>query len=128
MKVVDKELKKVNDNAKKVHGTWYRFTSYAMKIVNTTEWYDCTEKLVGYDVSIKLERYCKKYLPEVKIVFCDDDVYASSVIFLIPHPTHGIRLVYIPQCTEIKNVFFLYESYFKQLNEALKELKYVYTK
>lgn len=85
-----------------------------------------SERLVGYDVMCKIERYIKRCCPEIKIVHCDDSVYASSIILLIPHPKHGIRIMYIPQCTGIQNQFFLYDNHYKLFMKELKKMEKVY--
>lgn len=109
------------------HKIWHKFEKFLMKHWgkdgNEVEMF---KRLVGYDISIKIEKYCKKHIPEVKIVYCDDEVYSSSVIFLIPHPKHGIRVLYLPQCTEIQNCFFLYPSMSKTLYLVLADMKELY--
>ena len=65
-----------------------------------------------------IEEYVKKH-PQIKIVRCDDSAYAGSDIVLIPHPKHGIRVMFFPQCTPIQNEFFLYGSDFQNLITAL---------
>lgn len=85
-----------------------------------------SKRLVGYDVMYKVERYVKRYLPEIKVIHCDDAVYSSSIILLIPHPTHGITIMFIPNCTDIQNQFFLYENHFINLMSALSSMSGVY--
>lgn len=87
---------------------------------------ELSRRLVGYEVLTKVKRYVERYLPEIKIVHVDDAVYAGSDLLLIPHPEMGITLLYIPQCTTVQNQLFLYENHYKELIQALKELKYVY--
>jgi len=81
--------------------------------------------LFGYKVICKIEEYAKNN-PEIKVVHCDDDVFASSIIVLIPHPTRGITVKFIPQCTELQNTFFLYDRSYEKFIETLNEMKYVY--
>ncbi len=87
-----------------------------------------SRKLVGYEVQKRMENYVNRFCPEIKIVNCDDSSYSTSRIFLIPHPTHGITVMFIPQCISVQNQFFLYENHFKQLVKSLKEMKSVYKK
>lgn len=89
---------------------------------------ELSRRLVGYDVMLKVETYIKKHCPEIRIVHCDDSVYASSNILLIPHPNHGITVIFIPQCTSVQNQMFLYERHFKDLMSALEDMKKVYKK
>lgn len=83
-------------------------------------------RIVGIDVMRKIEKYVKRYCPEIKIVKCDDDTYSSSIILLIPHPAHGISVMFVPQNTMIQNRFFLYDGHFTALTKALNDMKYVY--
>lgn len=89
---------------------------------------ELSRRLVGYEVMRKVERYIKKYCPEIRIIRCDDSLYAGSDILLIPHPNHGITIIFIPQCTTIQNQFFLYKSHHNELVKALKEMSSVYSK
>jgi len=84
------------------------------------------KRLVGYDVMSDIERYIKRYCPEIKIIHCDDSYHAGSTILLIPHPKMGITVMFIPQCTTIQNQFFLYDQHLKMLLKELKDMKYVY--
>ena len=81
--------------------------------------------LFRYKAICKIEEYAKNN-PEIKVVHCDDDVFASSIIVLIPHPTRGITVKFIPQCTELQNTFFLYDRSYEKFIETLNEMKYVY--
>lgn len=85
-----------------------------------------SKRLVGYDVQCKIEKYVERYIPEIKVLRCDDSEYTSSIILLIPHPDHGITIIFIPQNTKIQNRFFLYGKHHKELIEALTEMSYVY--
>jgi hypothetical protein len=89
---------------------------------------ELSRRLVGYDVMVKIERYVSRYCPEIKIVHCDDDHHAGSDLLLIPHIKHGISIIFIPQCTDTQNRFFLYESHCKELMKELKAMSYVYKK
>jgi hypothetical protein len=90
--------------------------------------YKLSHRLVGHEVIKRIENYCKRYLPEIKIVRCDDSVYSGSVILLVPHPNHGITVMFLPQCTNIQNQFFLYGGHYKQLMKALSEMESIYDK
>lgn len=136
-----------------MHNTWHKFQKY---ISNTfgkdlyTEWkiletlikegkikktryrdFNFTklnQRLVGYEVITKIKRWVNRYSPEIKIIRCDDAHYCGSIILLIPHPNHGITVIFIPQCTSIQNQFFLYDNHFDNLIEELNKMKeIVYT-
>lgn len=89
---------------------------------------ELSRRLVGYEAMCKVEKFVKRACPEIKIIRCDDSVYSGSDILLIPHPNHGITVIFIPQCTTIQNQFFLYKSHYKELMKALKEMGTVYGK
>lgn len=88
--------------------------------------YELSKRISGYEVICAVEKFIKRSCPEIKIVHCDDDVYAGSIILLIPHPKMGISVMFIPQCTGIQNRFFLYDTHFKMLISELKKMSYVY--
>ena len=98
-----------------------------IKYKDFNEW-ELSKRLVGYEVLEKMEKYVAKHCKEIKVVRCDDSVYAGSSIFLIPHPNHGITVLFVPQCTSIQNQFFLYDNHYKSLMKALKEMKDIYGK
>ena len=96
-----------------------------IKLKNYNE-YELSSRLVGYEVIEKIEKYVKRNAPEIKIIHCDDAIYAGSIILLIPHPEHGITMMFIPQLTDIQNQIFLYGGHYKMLLEELNKMKYVY--
>ncbi len=140
--------KEITENAMKCHAIWYKFSKFLTNAYGKDLWsgykyldknnkkfkyrnFDSTEfnkRLVGYDVMQRVERYINRFCPEIKIIRCDDAVYAGSIILLIPHPEHGITVMYIPQCTSQQNQFFLYGSHCKALIKGLTEMKKVYSK
>jgi hypothetical protein len=89
---------------------------------------ELSRRLTGYEAMCKVEKFVKRYCPEIKIIRCDDSVYAGSDILLIPHPNHGITVIFIPQCTTVQNQFFIYKNHHKELVKALKEMETVYGK
>jgi hypothetical protein len=138
---VDKSMKR----ALAVHKVWHKFSKWVEKtfgkdlvqnkemIVNKkkikykdiNEW-ELSKKLTGYEAMKKIERYVK-YNPEIKITYCDDDLYSSSFILLIPHINHGISVVFVPQGTGIQNRFFLYHNHWEYfIKELTKMGKKVY--
>ena len=146
-----KKTKTSFENTAKVHKVWHKFygwliKKYGMDLYSEWQYLEVkdnkgkkkklkyknfnekvlSEKLIGYEVMKSVKKYIKRYCPEIKIVSCDDAYYAGSYILLIPHPEHGITILYIPQCTGIQNQFFLYENYYKNLLDELKKMKYVY--
>lgn len=135
------------ENAGKCHRVWHKFSSYIQRTFgkDLVKWrwqklgdkkykirsFDQTEfsrRIVGYEVMRKIERWVERYCPEIKIIGCDDSVYAGSIILLIPHPQHGITVMFIPQCTSVQNQFFLYAGHFQNLTRELNKMKKNYPK
>jgi hypothetical protein len=140
-----KEIKKTMKEIEEVHKIWkkfhrflinkygedcrtkptvYTFGKKKVEIGGLNE-FKLSKKLVGYDVMQDIEKYAKRN-PDIKVIRCDDAVYASSMIVLIPHPKHGITMMFIPQCTEIQNRMFLYKNHFDWLMEELNKMKNIY--
>jgi hypothetical protein len=110
------------EHSMKVHKIWHKFEKFL--ISNYGE--NFHSKLSGYDVQKNIEKFVENKCPEIKIVNCDDEVFASSILVLVPHPKMGITILFIPQCTTIGNHFFLYESHFKSFTKELDKMKKVY--
>jgi len=144
-------LEKMFAHSKKIHRIWHKFDKWLTKTYGSDlygEWVrnkiklpnrkvktlkyrhfnemEFTKRLCGYEVMERIERYVKTHCKEIKIVYCDDETYSSSMILLIPHPEHGITVMFIPQNTSIQNRFFLYGNHFKMLEEEMEKMKYVY--
>lgn len=148
----DKELDKAVADSYDCHVIWHKFYNFIAKVygkdlsgpllvdkiknketgqtftIRTRSFneYELSKRLVGYEVMCRIKRWVDRYCPEIKIVHCDDSVYAGSDILLIPHPGHGVTIIFIPQCTGIQNQFFLYEGHYKNLMKELKEMRKVY--
>lgn len=132
--------------ARDCHKIWHKFSGYIVRKYGADlhgEWQymdvkgkklryrsfdnqELSRRLVGYEVMTAISRWVKRYCSEIQIVSCDDSVYAGSDILLIPHPKHGITIIFIPQCTTIQNQFFLYSSHYKEFIKKLTEMKSVY--
>jgi hypothetical protein len=147
----DKHVDNMVENAEDCHKVWHRFYGWLMKTYGKDLYtdgkpikykddkgkekefkfkhfneFELSRRLGGTEVIDKVEKYVKKYCPEIKIVRCDDSYYAGSIILLIPHPHHGITMMFIPQCSGIQNQMFLYDGHFKMLMKELNEMKSVY--
>lgn len=85
-------------------------------------------KYSGYDFSKRVEKWATKWPSDVRVVRCDDGVFAGSNLVLIEHRAAdaymGTTVVYIPQCTgEPPTDFFLYPSHRAGLLAALREIE-----
>jgi len=145
------EFDQIKSDAEEMHRIWHKFSKwlantygkdlYGPWVINkikksdgkilTLKYrsfndYELSKRLCGYEVICKVEKYVKKYCPEIRILSCDDESYSGSTLLLIPHPNHGITVMFIPQCTSIQNQFFLYNGHFKRLLQNLHEMKEIY--
>ena len=141
----NKEMKELIEDARKIHGIWFDFCKYMKKWyykevneykfdpktleqINTGKMikeFDVT-KMVGYECMQRVEKYAEKH-KDIRVTGVDDDVYSSSDLVLIPHPEHGITVIFIPQNTTINNQFFLYPGYLKYLQKELEEMSEKYS-
>jgi len=149
-KDIDENLKRMDGEAMRMHKVWHQFYGWLMKTYGKDlhsescevfvdndgkkkkfkykhfNDFELSQRLGGPDVVESVENYVKKYCPEIKIVRCDDAIYSGSIILLIPHPKHGITVMFIPQQSDIQNQFFLYLGHYEKLMEELKKMKKVY--
>ncbi len=109
------------ENLNSVHEASQKFEKFLIEMLGG----NYNSYLFGYKVICKIEEYAKNN-PEIKVVHCDDDVFASSILVLIPHPTMGISIMFVPQCTNVQNMFFLYDKHYSELIRVLSEMKYIY--
>lgn len=148
-----KLLADIKDRRGKIHGTWHKFSDYVVKIYGKDlhgKWQyvevtakngkkkkmryrsfnelELSRRLVGYEAMERIRKWARRYAPQIRFVRCDDSVYSGSDILLIPHPKHGITVIFIPQCTSVQNQFFLYKSHFEMLIKELNKMKRVYPK
>jgi hypothetical protein len=135
------------EKALTTHSVWHKFSKWMIKSFGNDlygEWqylevekgkklkyrnfnqFTLSQRIVGYDIICKIEKYVSRYCKEIKIINCDDDTHSGSIILLIPHPSHGITVFFIPQNTKVQNQFFLYESHCKNLIAELNKMKKVY--
>ncbi len=100
------------------HQIWHDFC----EMFGEGETGDGFYNLCGDEKMTQVEKWAENY-PEVVITRCDDNHHAGSLLVLIPHPTMGITIVFVPQATYSKDYFFLYPNHQKALIKALKSIK-----
>lgn len=80
----------------------------------------------GYRAVKRIVKFASKN-PEVIDVCCDDHIFSSSNIFLIPHSTKkkfmGVTMLFVPQCAEEQNIMFLYPGHLDNLIKQLTKLQ-----
>lgn len=99
----------------KIHRTWWDFSRFLK------DTYGELSELAGDHVIDGIEHYAEKH-PEIKVVPCDDTHHSSSILVLVPHPTMGITIIFVPQLTTENNQFFLYPNHLRALMHELTEM------
>lgn len=104
-----------------VHKVWHDFTSRFCE--NGGEW-----KVTGYDLMGAVREWSKAYPDDVRLVGCDDDHHASSLLVLVEHKAEdyymGTTVVFIPQCTGEDPIrFFLYPGHRFELFRTLLDIE-----
>jgi hypothetical protein len=119
-------VKIVNEND--VHRLWDLFES-RFKVGDGVEPEDW--KCVGFPLMQQVEQWARRH-SEVQIIRCDDALYSSSFIVLIPHQSrdmhHGVSMVSIPQngpngLPPAPTVMFLYPRAQKELIAGLVSIQ-----
>jgi hypothetical protein len=127
------------DNQDEIHKIWYDFCDYmkewyykevdeyedGVKTGNIVKFFD-TAKMMGDECLNRVDYYAKKH-KEIKIVDVDDDTFCGASLVLIPHPKFGMTVIFIPQCTGVNNMFFLYSHHLQELQETLNDMSDKYS-
>ncbi len=83
-------------------------------------------KVKGYDAMTRIKRFAEKN-PGLIEVRTDDDWFAGSSVFLVPHETDkkfmGVTVMVVPQCSPDGNLFFLYPEHLNHLIEELQKIQ-----
>lgn len=123
MSILNKQqIQELHQRSENIHKIYHEFCEYMKQWYHDDEGNFDSHELIGYEAIERVEEYVVLH-PEIKIAFCDDDVFSSSVIVLIPHPEMGTTAIFIPQCCSTLNQFFLYPNHLEYLLERLNEIK-----
>lgn len=100
------------------HRIWRDFTS---RFLHDDNW-----KYTGWELMKRVEKWAPKH-PTVKVTSCDDDLFASSIIVLIPHCTaykyFGTTMISIPQLSGDPCIMFLYPEHVRGLQSTLGDME-----
>lgn len=110
-------VRKIAESTKLKHQYWHAFWLFMQEKFgdNTADW-------AGDEVLTAVDQYAQEH-PEVIVVPVDDDSFSSSSLVLVPHPQMGISALFIPQCTQTQNQFFLYPAHLNALQQTLTKLQ-----
>ena len=119
-KCSDVEVQEMMDEATEIHTLWYALHEYAEKHGRNID------TLSGYDDMRMMDSFCKDN-PDIIRVHVDDSYHCNSYVYIIPHESEkkymGATVVFVPQCCDTKNQFFLYPSDNRGLMRACKLLE-----
>ena len=143
------------EDIKEMHRVWHKFSGWLIKTYGSdlhgtwikTTWVkedasgrkrnlkyrsfndlELSRRICGHEVIERIKRYVATHCTEINLVYCDDAYSSGSILLLIPHPAHGITVMFVPQATTIQNQFFLYNNHYKELIKVLKYMNNVYKK
>ena len=104
-----------------VHGTWWLFDRWCERNYGK----DYHAKLKGIDVITAVRQFAYRN-KKVKIVKCsdiaDDSHGDKAILVVIPHPSMGKTVIFIPEKSEVQNIFFLYPKREHELLEILNSM------
>jgi len=118
-----------------VHQTFNKFVKYLTKKYNKPTFVpdklqhlDFPEIELDFDQleGLDVMEYVKKFIrsnSDTKIVSCDDIMGSNSYLVLIKHTASGVSVFYIPQSTNIKNVFYMNST---QISGLITNLQILY--
>ena len=113
-------MKKKKDNflnppkSRNVHFVWHRFCKYFED--SKSDEFPPPYKWKGYALMCKIRKFVKKYPQDIRILRCDDDYHAGSILVTILHRSKydfmGTTVIFVPQCTGESPIrFFLYPGH-----------------
>ncbi len=118
-----------------IHQTFNKFVKYLTKKYNKpTSVPDNLKHLEFPTIELDFDRlegldvmeYAKKFVRsniDTRIVSCDDIMSTNSYLVLIKHKASGVSFFYIPQSTNIKNVFYMSST---QISGLITNLQILY--
>lgn len=108
-----------------IETAWSKFWDFAKEITGKVTYVEILKNLIGEENIEKIEEYVKNN-PEIKLVYCDDKLFNTSILLLIPNELQGISFIFIPQSTYSHNYFFFSKNRYTNLVQTLKDLSYIY--
>jgi hypothetical protein len=123
--MTEEELQEMFDETEEIHTLWYALNDYLEKhnrSINT---------LSGYDDMRCMDAFCEEH-PDVIRVHVDDEHHCNSYVYIIPHEGKtrymGATVVFVPQCCNVMNQFFLYPEDNRGLLNACLRLEDIFQK
>jgi hypothetical protein len=116
----DAEVQEMMDETAEIHALWWKLNEHVEKCgrnLNT---------LSGYPDMRMLDNFCKDN-PDMIRVHVDDSYHCNSYVYIIPHESEkrymGATVLFVPQCCDERNQFFLYPSDNRGLLDACLRLE-----
>ncbi|MCK5291280.1 MAG: hypothetical protein KAR39_04610 [Thermoplasmata archaeon] len=116
----DAEVQELMDEALEIHTLWHKLHDYL-------ESHDRNiDNLSGYDDIRCMDAFCKDN-PDIIRVHVDDSYHCNSYAYIVPHESEkrymGATVLFIPQCCDTRNQFFLYPGDNRSLLSACLRLE-----
>jgi len=109
-----------------LHGPYWRFQEHMKQWYHDERGEFDPTQLIGYECQERIEEYAKTHKDEIVIIYCDDNYYTLSILVLIPHKSKkeywGTTVIFVPQCSGIRNELFLCADSHVDLYQALDKM------
>ncbi len=119
-KMTKEELQEMMEESEQIHTLWYKLNEHLEKHNRNID------DLSGYDAMRCVDAFCKDN-PDVIRVHVDDSYHCNSYVYIIPHESEkkymGATVLFVPQCCDTRNQFFLYPSDNRALLNACLKLE-----
>lgn len=116
----DIEFQKMMYESEQIHVLWHKLHDYLEGYKRNID------NLNGYDDIRLMDAFCKEN-PEVIRVHVDDSYHCNSYVYIVPHESEnsymGATVLFVPQCCDTRNQFFLYPSDNRALLSACLRLE-----
>ena len=116
----DTDIQEMMDEATEIHTLWWKLSEYLESHERNID------NLSGYDTIRIMDAFCKEN-PKVIRVHVDDSYHCNSYVYIVPHENEkrymGATVLFVPQCCDTRNQFFLYPSDNRGFMRACKLLE-----
>lgn len=120
--MIKNELNELNERADRIHKVYHDFCNYMKQYCHDENGDFSPHEMGGYEIMEKIEKYVESH-PEIKLAWCDDMVFDTSMLVFIPHVDMGYTVMFVPQGYGEMSEFFLYPNHLEYLIEVLNGLE-----
>jgi hypothetical protein len=120
--MTEKQINELNERSDRIHKIYHEFCDYMKQWCHDDAGDFNPHEMGGYEIMKIIEEYVELH-PDIKIAYCDDAIFDSSLLVFIPHVDMGYTVWFIPQGYGEMSEFFLYPNHLEYLIEVLNEIK-----